>query len=50
MAAFRQAVKTNPNWIQAWEGLMNSYQLMQRQDLLLEALDKAIELDQNHMG
>ncbi|MFM7865803.1 MAG: hypothetical protein ACKPHU_16430, partial [Planctomycetaceae bacterium] len=44
MAAFRQAVKTNPNWIQAWEGLMNSYQLMQRQDLLLEALDKWLAL------
>lgn len=44
VAAFRQAVKTNPNWIQAWEGLMNSYQLMQRQDLLLEALDKWLAL------
>ena len=44
VAAFRQAVKTNPGSIQAWEGLMNSYQLMQRQDLLLESLDKWLEL------
>ncbi len=44
VAAFRQAVKTNSGSIQAWEGLMNSYQLMQRQDLLLESLDKWLEL------
>jgi len=44
VAAFRQVVKAEPDSIRAWEGLMTSYEAMGRQDLLLEALERWLEL------
>ncbi len=44
VAAFRQVVKADPDSIRAWEGLMTSYEAMGRQDLLLEALERWLEL------
>ncbi len=48
VAAFRQATKASENDITAWEGLMNAYESMNRQDLMLEALNKWLELSETH--
>ncbi len=46
VAAFRQATRADSNDITAWEGLRNAYQSMNRQDLMLEALDSWLELSE----
>ncbi len=48
VAAFRQAAKADPLDIRAWEGLMNAYESMNRQDLMLDSLDQWLDLSESH--
>jgi hypothetical protein len=43
VCAFRQALRLEPSDIRGWEALLGHYQRMQRQDLLLETLEKWLE-------
>ena len=43
VCAFRQALRLEPSDIRGWEALLSHYQRMQRQDLLLETLEKWLE-------
>jgi hypothetical protein len=44
VCAYRQALRLEPNELRAWEALLANYERMQRQDLLLETLEKWLEL------
>lgn len=44
VCAYRQAVRLDPRDLRGWEGLLSLYERMQRRDLILETLEKWLEL------
>lgn len=44
VCAYRQAVRLEPTELRGWEGLLGMYERMQRRDLMLEALEKWLEI------
>lgn len=44
VCAYRQAIRLEPSDLRAWEALLTLYEGMQRRDLILETLDKWLEL------
>ncbi|MFM7059470.1 MAG: tetratricopeptide repeat protein [Planctomycetota bacterium] len=44
VSAYRQAVRLEPKELRGWEGLLAMYERMQRRDLMLEVLEKWLEI------